>query len=142
MISAICSLSSWRRRLPKEKINSYFRDIYLASEQFSGTLQKAFRKSSTVRSEYERTYVVQSRQKKRTKREPGDRVTRNDKERRTKCMRESRGSWGRQTAETTEHEVVRPFKSRFFWPHRHSQNPSIYRSMSNKATCTNRPCFA
>lgn len=74
--------------------------------------------------------------------ESGDRVTRNDKERRTKCMRESRGSWGRQTTETAEHEVVRPFKSRFFWPHRHSQNPSIYRSMSNKATCTNRPCFA
>lgn len=24
------------------------------------------------------------------------------------------------------HEVVRPFKSRFFWPHRHSQNSSIY----------------
>lgn len=50
--------------ITKEKINSYFRDIYLASEQFSGILQKAFRKSSTVRSEYERTYVVVSAKEK------------------------------------------------------------------------------
>jgi len=41
-------------------------------------------------------------------------------------MRVVRGSRGRQTAETAGHEVVRPFKSRFFRPHRHSQNSSIY----------------
>lgn len=31
---------------------------------------------------------------------------------------------------------VQSFKSRFFWLHRHSQNPPIYRSMLNKATST------
>lgn len=41
-------------------------------------------------------------------------------------MRESRGSRGHQTAKTAGHEVVRPFKSRFFWSHRHSQNSLIY----------------
>lgn len=42
--------------------------------------------------------------------------------------RESRGSRGgaKRRRWCAGHEVVRPFKSRFFWPHRHSQNSSIY----------------
>lgn len=55
------------------------------------------------------------------------RVARNNKERRIKCMRESRGKLEASSdRDGGEHEVVRPFKSWFFWPHRHSQNSSIY----------------
>lgn len=84
-------------------------------------------------------------EEKRTKRdEPGDRVARNNKERRTKCVRENQGgSLGvPNDRDDGAYEVVRPFKSRFFWLHRHPQNSLIYRSMLNKTTSTNRLCSA
>lgn len=125
------------------------RDIYgtLPTNNFQARCEKLLENHSAKRV-WENVCCVQSREEKRTKRnEPDDRVTRNNKERR---MRNARiYEWESRERESRERKVgdvgetaagygiVRPFKSQFFWPHRHSQNPPIYRSMSNKATSTN-----
>lgn len=111
--------------ISKRKWISLFQDIYLTGKQFPGTSKEALRKSRFEVNMRERMLYSPERRKEQR---GMNRVMRNNKERRTKCMRESRGSRRYRAAEMAGYEVVWPFKSWFFWPHCHSQNSSIYPS--------------
>jgi len=86
---------------------------------------------------------VLSRERRKRERGTADRtieLPRNNKKRRTKCTRGTRGKSQEAGCQMTVTMVyrIRSFKSPFFQLHCHSQNSPMYRSVSNKAISTNR----